>query len=487
MALGSVRDGERRSFQLITPYGSFSFVAPSHTSKQSWLCALQAAVSSSLSHYGAAERVWGQESNRSCADCGAPQPTWASINLCVVICDKCAGEHRALGPNVSKVRSLRMDRKVWTEEMLQLLCALPNSVSNRFWAAQVPPTESISAMSHSADRGRHITYKYRHGRYRRYHPMYGDQMELNRALCMAVTTSDVAETQSLLFCGADVSCPTGDPQCPTPLMLAQRSGQSLQAEILQHNLNTVPPSPDFGVNMADPYSVLPPIVTHSGFLYKTPSMGKPHSDRRGVEDFSRRWVSLQDGLLSYYESERHPAPNGEIRMNDVVCLVNNPPHSHGLPFTFELYLDSERLYLFGLNDPNEAQQWLRSIAKSLVPPCPDHLLTHNFDRLGKLHYKGGLNLEPPKLAWFALVGHTLWVCPIDGQEQEAVQLRKLQELTIQGDNEVLVLVERRRTLYIHGERRLDFVGWLQAIQGAAGSGGDTLEEQQLTEGDVPVL
>eukprot|EP00076_Gallus_gallus_P046216 XP_025011754.1 arf-GAP with Rho-GAP domain, ANK repeat and PH domain-containing protein 1-like [Gallus gallus] len=58
---------------------------------------------------------------------------------------------------------------------------------------------------------------------------------------------------------------------------------------------------------------------------------------------------------------------------------------------------------------------------------------------------------------------------------------------IQGDNEVLVLVERRRTLYIHGERRLDFVGWLQAIQKAAGSGGAALGEQQLTEGDVPVL
>ena len=52
---------------------------------------------------------------------------------------------------------------------------------------------------------------------------------------MAVTTSDVAETQSLLFCGADVSCPTGDPKCPTPLDLAQRSGQRLQMEFLQHN------------------------------------------------------------------------------------------------------------------------------------------------------------------------------------------------------------------------------------------------------------
>lgn len=44
-----------------------------------------------------------------------------------------------------------------------------------------------------------------------------------------------------------------------------------------------------------------------------------------------------------------------------------------------------------------------------------------------------------------------------------------------------------RTLYIQGERKLDFLGWVQAIQKAAGSGGDTLAEQQLTESDVPLL
>lgn len=44
-----------------------------------------------------------------------------------------------------------------------------------------------------------------------------------------------------------------------------------------------------------------------------------------------------------------------------------------------------------------------------------------------------------------------------------------------------------RTLYIEGERKLDFAGWCGAIQEAARSGGDTLSEQQLTETDVPVI
>uniref|UniRef100_A0A8C3LPT1 ArfGAP with RhoGAP domain, ankyrin repeat and PH domain 1 n=1 Tax=Chrysolophus pictus TaxID=9089 RepID=A0A8C3LPT1_CHRPC len=206
-----------------------------------------------------------------------------------------------------------------------------------------------------------------------------------------------------------------------------------------------------------------------------------------LSEFSRRWCALQDGVLSYYENDRNAAPNGEIKAAEIVCLVNNPPHSHGIEFTFEVYIESERLYLFGSDSPDGARDWLRSLAKSFIPPCAEELLGHDFERLGRLLYKGGLSLERPEEGWFALLGSTLHVCSRDGQKQEAVQLRKLQELSIQGDNEVLVLVERRRTLYIHGERRLDFLGWLQAIQKAAGSGGDTLAEQQLTEGDVPVL
>jgi len=41
--------------------------------------------------------------NGACADCGAPAPTWASINLGVTLCLACAGVHRRLGTHLSKV------------------------------------------------------------------------------------------------------------------------------------------------------------------------------------------------------------------------------------------------------------------------------------------------------------------------------------------------------------------------------------------------
>ena len=40
---------------------------------------------------------------------------------------------------------------------------------------------------------------------------------------------------------------------------------------------------------------------------------------------------------------------------------------------------------------------------------------------------------------------------------------------------------------MEGERKLDFAGWCAAIQSAAGSGGDTLSQQQLTDTDIPVI
>ncbi|XP_057277153.1 arf-GAP with Rho-GAP domain, ANK repeat and PH domain-containing protein 1 [Pezoporus wallicus] len=487
MNVGNVKEVDRRGFDLTTPYRTFSFAADSEQEKEEWVEAMQQSIAEALSNSEVAERIWALEPNCSCADCGSPKPDWASINLCVVICKRCAGEHRGLGPSISKVRSLKMDRKVWTEELIQLFHHIGNAVANQFWAANVPPSESIGPGSGSRERRRFLTAKYREGKYRRYHPLFGNQEELDRALCAAVTTADLAETQALLFCGAAASCPTGDPQCPTPLALAQRSGQRLQMEFLLHNRSSEPPRLEVGGSEERPYSVPLPSVTHHGFLYKTPSMAKPIAERKGLEEFSRRWCTLQDGLLSYYESERSAAPNGELRAQEMVCLVHNAPHTHGIENTFEVYTESERLYLFGLENPGSAREWLKSIAKSFVHPCAEELLALDFERVGRLHYKGGLNLERAKEGWFALVGSTLHGRFQDSERQEPLQLRKLQELSIQGDNEVLVLVERRRTLYIQGERKLDFLGWVQAIQKAAGSSGDTLSEQQLTESDVPLL
>lgn len=77
-----------------------------------------------------------------------------------------------------------------------------------------------------------------------------------------------------------------------------------------------------------------------------------------------------------------------------------------------------------------ADRSLFSLAQSFVHPRAEELLALDFERLGRLHYKGGLNLERAKEGWFALAGSTLHVCFEDSEQPELLQLRKLQELCV---------------------------------------------------------
>ncbi|XP_030017810.1 arf-GAP with Rho-GAP domain, ANK repeat and PH domain-containing protein 2, partial [Sphaeramia orbicularis] len=472
----------------------FSFTAESEREKEEWVESIQESIAETLSDYEVAEKIWFNEANRVCADCHAPRPEWASVNLGVVICKKCAGQHRSLGPSISKVRSLKLDSSIWTNELVELFLEVGNANANSFWAANLPAEDELFAGASAEQRATYVRRKYRERKYRRVLEGLDEPEQLNQALCVAVVTPDVLQTMALVFSGADVMCATGDPTFSTPYRLAQRSGQRLQMEFLHHNKLT-----DFP--RLEAWSENPSLCDSSlfmdGFLYISSGFSKSTLDRRGRDDMSRRWCTLEAGFLSYYESERNLTAIGRVDVTEVVSVAVSNTETMtvaGAVFTVELYLQTERVLVFGAETQETQHDWIQALTKCFVPSNVERLVQKDSDLIGRLCYKEGHDLYHWKLGWFMLDGSTLHYSPGDQEDQDQVlQLKQLQELTVsshtEGDEkiQVLLMVEGRRTVYIHGFNRMDFALWRSAITLAAGTDGRALGDQQLTKNGVPIV
>ncbi|MCP9265628.1 hypothetical protein DINM_020968 [Dirofilaria immitis] len=77
-----------------------------------------------------------EEENKYCADCEAKQPRWASWNLGVFLCIRCAGIHRNLGVHLTKVKSVNLDS--WTPEQVQSMRIMGNKMARRVYEAELP-------------------------------------------------------------------------------------------------------------------------------------------------------------------------------------------------------------------------------------------------------------------------------------------------------------------------------------------------------------
>uniref|UniRef100_A0A7N8WX46 ArfGAP with RhoGAP domain, ankyrin repeat and PH domain 2 n=1 Tax=Mastacembelus armatus TaxID=205130 RepID=A0A7N8WX46_9TELE len=489
LTAANIRDLDRRSFEINTPFKSFCFTAESEQEKEEWIEAVQESIAETLSDYEVAEKIWFNKANRSCADCRAPQPEWASVNLGVVICKKCAGQHRFLGPSISKVRSLKLDSSIWSNELVELFLEVGNKNANSFWAANVPLEEDLHSGASAEQRANLIRRKYRERRYRRVLEGFLNLEQLNQALCAAVVSPDVLQTMALVFSGADVMCATGDPTYSTPYLLAQRAGQKLQMEFLHQN------------KLTGKQLLIPPLVMKEGkwtfvcfeFLQQSVSPQNPSAKLKAFLDknMARRWCTLEGGFLSYYESERSPSAIGRVNVTDVVIsmAVNKTETmtGAGAVFTVELYLQTDRVLIVGAETQETQNDWIQALTK----------VTHfayNSELIGRLYYKEGHDLYHWRMGWFMLEGSALHFSPGEEEgEEEVLQLKQLQELTVSTHTEgedkiqVLLMVEGRRTVYIHGFNKMDFALWHSAITLAAGTDGKALSDQQLTKNGVPII
>ncbi|KAK5848343.1 hypothetical protein PBY51_005967 [Eleginops maclovinus] len=212
---------------------------------------------------------------------------------------------------------------------------------------------------------------------------------------------------------------------------------------------------------------------------------------------ARRWCTLEGGFLSYYESERSPSAIGRVDVSEVVSLAVSNTETMtgaGAVFTVDLYLQTERVLIVGAETQETQHDWIQALTKCFVPSKVEGLVQREGELIGRLHYKEGHDLYHWRVGWFVLEGSALHFSSGEEEEkEEMLQLKQLQELTVsthtEGDDkiQVLLMVEGRRTVYIHGFNRMDFALWHSAITLAAGTDGKALSDQQLTKNGVPII
>ncbi|QCD88726.1 Arf-GAP with coiled-coil [Vigna unguiculata] len=88
----------------------------------------------------------GIPGNDKCAECSAPEPEWASLNLGILLCIECSGVHRNLGVHISKVRSITLDVRVWENTILELFDNLGNAYCNSIWEGLLPDHERVGEL-----------------------------------------------------------------------------------------------------------------------------------------------------------------------------------------------------------------------------------------------------------------------------------------------------------------------------------------------------
>ncbi|XP_047190696.1 stromal membrane-associated protein 1 isoform X12 [Scophthalmus maximus] len=87
-------------------------------------------------HQAILSKLLREDHNKHCADCEAKGPRWASWNLGVFMCIRCAGIHRNLGVHISRVKSVNLDQ--WTPEQIQSMVDMSNARARQLYEAHLP-------------------------------------------------------------------------------------------------------------------------------------------------------------------------------------------------------------------------------------------------------------------------------------------------------------------------------------------------------------
>ncbi|XP_042886218.1 ARF GTPase-activating protein GIT2-like isoform X4 [Penaeus japonicus] len=192
-----------------------------------------------MSRVGGGARTKPRTLQDVCADCGAPEPGWASINRGILICDECCSVHRSLGRHISQVKSLK--KGTWNPVQHALVHTLYSSGANNIWEHTLldpsvaktgrrkpHPKDPVHPTKADFIRAKHqmLSFVYRPSR-----EDASEDGDVSRQLHSSVRTSNLETSLRLLSQGADPNYYHKEKNC-CPLHVAAKAGQAAQVELL---------------------------------------------------------------------------------------------------------------------------------------------------------------------------------------------------------------------------------------------------------------
>uniref|UniRef100_A0A8C9Q9S3 GIT ArfGAP 2 n=1 Tax=Spermophilus dauricus TaxID=99837 RepID=A0A8C9Q9S3_SPEDA len=168
-------------------------------------------------------------------------PSWASVNRGTFICDECCSVHRSLGRHISQVRHLK--HTPWPPTLLQMVETLYNNGANSIWEHSLLDPASITSGRRKANpqdkvhpnKAEFIRAKYQMLAFVHRLPCRDDDSvtakDLSKQLHSSVRTGNLETCLRLLSLGAQANFFHPE-KGNTPLHVASKAGQILQAELL---------------------------------------------------------------------------------------------------------------------------------------------------------------------------------------------------------------------------------------------------------------
>uniref|UniRef100_A0A672Q7C7 GIT ArfGAP 1 n=1 Tax=Sinocyclocheilus grahami TaxID=75366 RepID=A0A672Q7C7_SINGR len=174
--------------------------------------------------------------------CGsASYPGWSSINRGVLICDECCSVHRSLGRHISIVKHLR--HSGWPPSLLQMVQTLASNGANSIWEHSLLDPAQVQSGRRKPNpqdkvhptKSEFIRAKYQMLAFVHKLPCRDDDgvttKDLSKQLHSSVRTGSLETCLRLLSLGAQANFFHPE-KGTTPLHVAAKAGQVLQAELL---------------------------------------------------------------------------------------------------------------------------------------------------------------------------------------------------------------------------------------------------------------